>query len=62
MKKSMIGGEGKTGGNIHSGGAKGIITHITSEHAKPEIFEKGVHPKASSEYANCGAMSDCNYK
>lgn len=55
-KKSMLGGEGKS--DIHSGKPKEIITHITSEHAKPNIFhgEPGEKhpPKASSEYANCG--------
>ena len=65
MKKSMIGGEGKTGGDMHSGKPSEIITHITSEHSKPNIFhgepgEKN-HPKASSKYANCGKSSDCGY-
>lgn len=53
----MVGGEGKTGGDAHMGKPKGIVTHIHSGHAKPEIFEKDVHPKVSSEYANCG---DCS--
>lgn len=55
MKKAMLAGEGKS--DIHSGKPKGIITHITGAHAKPEIFEKGIHPKASGEMANCG---DCS--
>lgn len=59
MKKPMLGGEGKS--DLHSGKPKGITTHITSQHAKPDIFEKDLHPKASSEYANCGSGSDCNY-
>lgn len=59
MKKAMVGGEGKS--DVHSGKPKEILTHINSGHAKPEIFEKGIHPKASSEYANAGKPSDCNY-
>lgn len=55
MKKSMLGGEGKS--DIHSGKPKEILTHITSAHAKLEIFEKDVHPKASNKMANCG---DCS--
>ena len=56
MKRSFdIGGESKTGK------PKDIITHITSEYAKPNIFDgepgEKNHPKASSEYANCG---DCS--
>lgn len=57
MKKSMMGGEGKS--DLHSGKPKAIMTHINSSHAKPEIFEKNVHPKASSEYANCGSSKMC---
>ena len=61
MSRSMVGGEGRTGGDKHSGKPKEILTHITSEHSKPNIFhgEPGAknHPKASSEYANCG---DCS--
>lgn len=56
MKKSMLGGEGKS--DIHSGKPKGIITHITQAHAKPEIFEKDVHPKVSGSYANCGGNGE----
>lgn len=52
MKKAMLGGEGKS--DLHSGKPKGMVTHINASHAKPEIFEKDMHPKASSEYANCG--------
>lgn len=53
MKKAMLGGEGKS--DVHSmGKPKEILTHITSAHEKPEIFEKDNHPKANSEYANCG--------
>lgn len=55
MKKSMLGGEGKS--DVHSGKPKEIMTHINSSHAKPEIFEKGIHPKASGKMANCG---DCS--
>lgn len=51
-KKSMMGGEGKS--DMHSGKPKEILTHIGAQHAKPEIFDKDIHPKASSEYANCG--------
>ena len=60
MKKSMVGGEGKS--DMHSGKPKEILTHINSSHSKPEIFEKNIHPKASKEMANCGKSSDCNYK
>lgn len=50
----MLGGEGKS--DTHSmGKPKEILTHINSSHAKPEIFEKGIHPKASSSMANCGS-------
>lgn len=56
MKKAMLGGEGKS--DLHSGKPKGIMTHINSSHSKPEIFEKGIHPKASSEYANCGKSGE----
>jgi hypothetical protein len=58
MKKAMVGGEGKSRGDMHSGKPKEILTHINSSHAKPEIFEKDIHPKASSKMANCG---DCSY-
>lgn len=50
MKKAMLGGEGKS--NVHSGKPKEILTHINSSHNKPEIFEKNIHPKASSKMAN----------
>lgn len=52
MKKAMLGGEGKS--DLHSGKPKEILTHITSEHAKGNVFEgsKEMHPKASSCYAN----------
>ncbi len=59
MRKAMVGGEGKS--DRHSGMPKGMTTHITSKHSKPEIFEKDVHPKASKEYANCDKVTDCNY-
>ena len=59
MRKSMVGGEGKS--DVHSGKPREILTHITQAHSKPNIFhgepgEKN-HPKASSEMANCG---DCS--
>lgn len=57
MKKTMLGGEGKS--YSHSGKPKQILTHINSSHSKPEIFEKSIHPKASCEYANSG---DCSMK
>ena len=61
MKKAMVGGEGKTGGDMHKGLPTEIITHINSSHAKPNIFhgEPGEKnpPRASSKYANCG---DCS--
>jgi len=61
MKKAMLGGEGKSGGDMHSGKPSQILTHITSAHAKPNIFhgEPGEKnpPKASKEMANCG---DCS--
>ena len=61
MKKVMVGGEGKS--DVHASGHKEIMTHITSAHAKPNIFhgEPGEHnhPKASSKPANCGG--DCSY-
>lgn len=56
MKKAMLGGEGKS--DLHSGKPKGMVTHITEAHSKPEIFEKNIHPKASKEMANCGG--DCS--
>ena len=36
MKKVMVGGEGKS--DRHSGMPKEIMTHITSKHAKPNVF------------------------
>lgn len=54
MKKSMLGGEGKS--NVHSmGKPKEIMTHINSDHAKGNIFEGSSekHPKASGVVANC---------
>lgn len=53
MKKSMIGGKGKS--DIHSGKPKEILTHITEKHAKGNIFEGSseMNPKAKSGcYAN----------
>ncbi len=50
MKKAMLGGEGKTGGDMHKGKPREIITHIHAGHAKPEIFEgeNEHHPKTDS--------------
>lgn len=33
---------------------KAILTHITKEHSKPNVFETGNHPKAESCCANTG--------
>ena len=57
MKKSILGGEGKS--DTHSGMPKEILTHITNDHAKGNIFHGSVNknPKASTKMANTG---DCS--
>ena len=63
MKKSMLGGEYKTGGDMHKGKPREIITHIHAGHAKPEIFEGESNKNPRTDSHGKGAVNiggDCS--